>query len=100
MALRFTDRPGSNIRNVNLSVEEWRVVSFINPKNTIRQISKATRMNDLEMRRVIYSLLQASLIEIVRPEGIAVVPSRAFPTTNKEEQKSLVGRLINRIRSL
>lgn len=100
MALRFSDRPGSNIRNVNLSVEEWRVVSFINPKNTIRQICKATRMNDLEIRRVIYSLLQAGLIEIVRPEGVAVLPSRAFPTTNKEEQKSLVGRLISRIRSL
>ena len=35
IALKFTDRPGTNLRNVNLSVEEWRVVSYINPKNTI-----------------------------------------------------------------
>ena len=34
MALKFADRPGANIRNFNLSVEEWRVVSFINPKNS------------------------------------------------------------------
>ena len=32
MALKFTDNPGTNIRNVNLSVKEWRVVSFIIPK--------------------------------------------------------------------
>lgn len=100
MALKFSDRPGSNIKNVNLSVEEWRVVSYINPKNSIRQIGRATRMNDVAIRRVIYSLLQAGLVEIVRPEGVAVAPSRAFPTADKEEQKSLVSRIIGRIRSL
>jgi hypothetical protein len=41
--LKFTDRPGTNIRNVNLSVEEWRVVSYVNPKNSIRQIARAAR---------------------------------------------------------
>jgi hypothetical protein len=101
MALKFTDRPGANLRNVNLSVEEWRVVSYINPKNSIRQIARTTKMNDLEIRRVVYSLLQAGLIEIIRPEGMrAPAGNRVFPTTNKEEQKSLVNRLISRIRSL
>lgn len=101
MALKFADRPGANLRNVNLSVEEWRVVSYINPKNTIRQIANATKMTDLEIRRIVYGLIQAGLIEIVRPEG-AVLPSpaRMFPTEDKEEQKSLVNRLITRIRSL
>ena len=56
MALKFTDRPGTNIRNVNLSVEEWRVVSFINPKNSIRQIARTTNLNDLEIRRIAYTL--------------------------------------------
>jgi hypothetical protein len=102
MALKFTDRPGTNIRNVNLSVEEWRVVSFINPKNTIRQIASAAKMNDVEIRRIIYGLMQAGLVEIIRPEGVPVsLPGRgAFPVENKEEQKSLVNRLISRIRSL
>ncbi len=101
MALRFTDRPGTNLRNVNLSVEEWRVVSYVNPKNTIRQIGKAAKLNDLEIRRVVYSLIQAGLVEIIRPSGSAPLTSeRMFPTQNKEEQKSLVNRLIDRIRSL
>ncbi len=101
MALKFTDRPGTNLRNINLSVEEWRVVSYVNPKNTIRQIGKATRMNDLEIRRVTYGLLQAGLVEIIRPGGVQPAPApRMFPTTNREEQKGLLNRLITRIRSL
>jgi len=102
MALKFTDRPGTNLRNVNLSVEEWRVVSYINPRNTIRQIASATKMNDLEIRRIVYGLLQAGLIETTRLEGVSkpAPTMRVFPTEDKEEQKSLVNRLINRIRSL
>ncbi len=101
MALKFTDRPGANIRNVNLSVEEWRVVSYINPKNTIKQIANANKMNELEIRRIVYGLLQAGLVEIIRPAGARVIPAvRSFPTENKEEQKSLVNRLIDRIRSM
>lgn len=98
MALKFTDRP---LKNVNLSVEEWRVVSYINPKNTMRQIGSANKMNDLEVRRIVYGLLQAGLVEIVRPEGMHVpIPPRTFPTEDREEQKSLVNKLIGRIRSL
>lgn len=101
MALKFTDRPGVNLRNVNLSVEEWRVVSYINPKNTIKQIANATKMNDLEIRRIVYGLLQAGLVEICRPEGASPAPQvRVFPTEDRDEQKSLVNRLISRIRSL
>jgi len=98
MALKFTDRP---LKNVNLSVEEWRVVSYINPKNTMRQIGSANKMTDLEIRRIVYGLLQAGLVEMVRQEGMRVpIPPRTFPTEDREEQKSLVNKLIGRIRSL
>jgi len=101
MALKFTDRPGTNIRNINLSVEEWRVISYVNPKNTMRQIMRAAKMNELEIRRVAYGLLQAGLVEIIRPEGAPIpVTSSMFPTQNREEQKSLVNRLIERIRAI
>jgi hypothetical protein len=101
MALKFTDRPGTNLRNVNLSVEEWRVVSYINPKNTIKQIAHTTKMNDLEIRRIVYGLLQAGLVELIRPEGVPPTIGRiGLPATSKEEQKSLVNRIITRIRSL
>jgi len=98
MALKFTDRP---LKNVNLSVEEWRVVSFINPKNTMKQIAHTNKMSDVDVRRIVYGLLQAGLVEIVRPEGVVIQqhPS-TYPTQDKEEQKSLVNKLIGRIRTL
>jgi hypothetical protein len=103
MALKFADRPGANLKNLNLSVEEWRVVSFINPKNSIRQIGRATNLSDTELRRIIYALLQAGLVEIVRP-AVPVktsIPGKIPVTTeNNEEKKSLIHRIISRIRSL
>ena len=54
-------------------------------------------MNDLEIRRIIYGFLQAGLVEIIRPAGATPLPIRSvlsFPTEDKEEQKSLVNRLI------
>jgi hypothetical protein len=103
IAMKFTDRPGTNLRNVNLSVDEWKVVSFINPKNTIRQIASATKRSDLEIRRIVYGLLQAGLVELIRPEG--AVPAQAqnrpvLPQVSKDEQKSLINRLISRIRTI
>ncbi len=105
MALKFTERPGTNIRNVNLSVEEWRVVSYVNPKNTIRQIARTVNMNELQIRRIVYGLLQAGLVEIIRPDGGRPLPvpgtgPLAVKKGNKEEQKSLINRIISRIRSL
>ena len=103
MALRFTERPGSNLQKMNLSVEEWRVVSYINPKNTIQQIASAAKMNDMEIRRIVYGLIQAGLVEIMRPEGAPAPQEKTrvnVPAGTQEEQKSLVNRLITRIRSI
>lgn len=103
MALAFTDRPGVNLKKVNLNVEEWRVVSYINPKNTIRQIAKASKMNDLEIRRIVYGLLQAGLVKLIRPEGAPTQLdglTTAFPGVQREEQKGLITRLMKRIRSI
>lgn len=103
LALKFTDRPGVSLKNLNLSVEEWRVVSYINPKNTIEQIAKATKMGNQEIRRIVYSLLTAGLIEMVRVEGEEkALPGleKAMPGKDKSEQKKLVSRLIGRIKSL
>jgi hypothetical protein len=99
----------------------------------LRQIARATNKNDLEIRRIVYALLQAGLVEFVRPTGAlpprypTVKGSRAAsaaqvspqlqnplaapgqaqgrvlappPPMDKTEKKSLINRLINRIRSL
>jgi hypothetical protein len=70
----------------------------------MRQIARATKMSDLEIRRIIYGLLQAGLVELVRPEGMLPPPpaQTRLPVSqpSPQEQKSLINRLITRIRSL
>jgi hypothetical protein len=109
MALRFTDRPDASLRNINLSVEEWRVVSFINPRNSIRQIAKANNMSDFQIRRIVYGMLQAGLVELVRPEGVEMVPrpspGRPVPAPSRVRRpppvkRSVVEKLINRLKGL
>jgi hypothetical protein len=101
VSLKFTERPENNLRKVNLTVEEWKVVSFVNPKNSIRQIAQATTMDDLQIRRVVYGLLQAGLVEVLRAEPSRPLPAtQLLPNQSREEQRSLVNRLITRIRGL
>lgn len=101
MALNFVDRPGANIRDVNLNVDEWKVVSYINPKNSIRQIAKANKMSDVEIRRIVYGLLQAGLVDLIRPDGMPLPPqAQKIKPIDAREQTTLVNRLISRIRSL
>jgi len=101
IALKFRDRPDANVRDLRLSKEEWRVVSFINPKNSLKQIAQALKMNDIEIRRVAYGLVQAGVVEMVRPEKTLPRPiAPGIPNTTPQEQASLVRRIIQRIRSL
>lgn len=116
-SLRFTDRPDARLRSINLTVEEWRVVSFVNPRNTIRQIARANNLSDLQIRRIVYGLLQAGLVEYAqRPmapaAGLPVAPGNGKGTTPAgrgqaklppqatDVKRSVVQRLIARIRSL
>ncbi len=80
MGLKFSDRPGVNLKSLNLSTDEWKVISYINPKNTIHQIARATNKNDLEIRKIVYSFIQAGLVEMVRPQGIPVQQPPPQPT--------------------
>jgi hypothetical protein len=109
ISLRFTDRPDARLRNINLTVEEWRVVSFINPQNSIRQIAKANNLSEFQVRRIVYGMLQAGLVQIVRPvkpiqPAIQDRRGRSQPQQPAEQspqvKRSVVTRLIDRIKGL
>lgn len=104
MALKFSDRPGANLEKIRLNPEEWKVVNYVNPKNTLRQISRTLHLSEVEIRRIIYALIQAGIVELIRPAGVPVAvalgnQSAPVPVVSRP-QVSLVNRLINRIRSL
>ncbi|RMF81119.1 MAG: DUF4388 domain-containing protein [Chloroflexi bacterium] len=103
--LKFPPDLKQKFQGVHLSVEEWRVVSYVDPKNTIRQIAKASNMSDVEIRRVVYGLVQAGLVQVVEPAaGSALQNSsgrRARPRPKSSNvQADVVNRLISKIKSM
>ena len=110
--LKFAERPTTPLRDVNLSVEEWRVISFVSPSNTIRQIAQFNNMSELQIRRIVYSLLQAGLVEIIRPPRPRVAPASVRkvpegtpqPTAAQMQRpavkRGIIQKLISRIREL
>jgi hypothetical protein len=104
VALRFPDNPDAKLRDVNLSVEEWRVISFINPRNSIKQIAQANNMDDFQIRKIVYGMLQAGLVELTRPEGMAAPSATTGRRRGLERppavKRNVVERLINRIKRI
>jgi hypothetical protein len=98
LALKFTDRP---MTNLNLSVQEWRVVRYVDPRNSMKRIAAAAKISEMEMRRIVYGLVQAGLVQLVRPAGAEVRKHPAmFPTPDPVQQRGLIDRLIGRIQRL
>lgn len=101
VALKFAERPGINIRDINLNAEEWRVVSYVNPGNSIKKIAAAAKLDEFQIRRVVYNLLQAGLVVMVRLNNPVVpAPQRIIPAMDPNVQRSLVNRVIDRIKTI
>ena len=110
VAIKFVDKPDARLRNVQLTVDEWRVVSFVNPKNSVRQIAKACNMDEFQIRKTVYRLLQAGLVEIVRPkveaptQSVVSTPSKQKQTmpvpSSPKVDRGLLTRLIHKIKSI
>lgn len=111
VALKFAKRPTTPLRDINLTVEEWRVISFVNPRNTLRRIAQSNGMSEFQIRKIAYSLLQAGIVEIVRPPRQAQVEPVGAPGGREESRqrevsrkpavkRNLITRLIDRIREL
>lgn len=106
VSLKFAKRPDTNLRKISLSPEEWRVISFIDPRNSLRQIAKQTGLSDFAMRQVVYGLLSAGLVEMVVPAGKRK-PEPSFVAQRERPQEApapikrgIILRLIDRIRGL
>lgn len=109
VALKFTDSPQSQLRNINLSVDEWRMISYISPRNSIRRIAQRIGMDDFRIRKITYGLLEAGLVEIVEPEREPVRPAPSKAAEKAAEKavlhapavkRSVIHRLIDRIKRL
>ncbi len=105
IALKITDKP---LRGVKLTQDDWRVISHIHPRNSVKQIAQNNNMDEFQIRKIVYGMLQAGLVEITRPEGLQPKKERR-PLTRREkkaanqtpaEKRSVVTKLIDRIKRI
>lgn len=105
IALKITDKP---LRDVKLTQDDWRVISHIHPRNSVKQIAMNNNMDEFQIRKIVYGMLQAGLVEIIRPEGIeqkkTIAPitraGRKAASQSPAEKRSVVTKLIDRIRRI
>lgn len=103
MALRFPENPKEKFKGIHLSVDEWKVVSYVNPKNTIRQIMKVLNMSEAEIKKVVFALHQAGLVELVRKAAPApTTPSsrRRRKRAGQQPDKKVINKLIDKLKSI
>jgi len=105
--LRFAEDPDARLDKINLSVEEWRVISFVGQGNTIQQIAEAINLSAFQIRRIVYGMMQAGLIEVIQPPRAAaarqkdIAGSEEFLDTQRPSVKrTVITRLIDRIRRI
>lgn len=95
--LRFVERPNTNLRNISLTAEQWRVFPYINSRNTIKQIGEFMGMDDFQMRRVVDGLRRAGLIDVMQPVAPRTELPRA-PAPGVRLSRSVLLRIIDGIR--
>jgi hypothetical protein len=104
IALKITDKP---LRDVRLTQDDWRVISHIHPRNTVKQIAQNNNMDEFQIRKIVYGMLQAGLVETILPEGME--PMERAPVTragrraasqSPAEKRSVVTKLIDRIKRI
>lgn len=93
--LRFVERPSVALRDLQLSKDEWRVLKFIKPDNTIRMIANSLSMNEKQIRRVVGSLREAGLVELMQ-----VRQRDQLSPDERRQKRALVGRLINHLQGI
>lgn len=97
VALRFAERPSANLKNISLSVNEWKVISFINSRNTIRQIGQFLTLDDYQVRHIVYSLRRAGLVEVAQSPLLKAQPPR-IPAPGARMSRGIILRIIDGIR--
>ena len=106
IALKITDKP---LRGVKLTQDDWRVISHIHPRNSVKQIAQNNKMDEFQIRKIVYGMLQAGLVELISPEGLEQKKQQRRPVTRAgkkiasqtpAEKRSVVTKLIDRIKRI
>jgi len=101
MIVKFLDQPGEKAKGIKLAPEEWRVFARINGRDSLAQIAAKTNLSEFDVCRIVYGFLTAGLVDVMKRPKPAPAGGRPGATAELPRvKKSLVTRIINRIRTM
>jgi hypothetical protein len=107
LPVRFTEQPETDMRTITLSMAEWRVISFVNARNTISDIAREARIAESIVRRIVARFVREGLLAVDVATERRAEPLPVHPVTDTEqpdaptppEPADLKRRLLSRFRS-
>jgi hypothetical protein len=75
--LQFRDAAPARLQELTLSTQEWRVLGYVNPHNSLQAIGKACNVTSTELRRIVLRLREAGIVEIIEPPPVVTSPPAA-----------------------
>ncbi|MBM7842854.1 DUF4388 domain-containing protein [Herpetosiphon giganteus] len=101
MIARFVDQPLEKAKSINLTPDEWRIFARINGKDSIKEVISRTGLSEFDVSRIVYGFISAGLVEVTRPRPPVPATGRAGAgAAAGAPKRSLVSRIINRIRGM
>ncbi len=71
----FAAGPGDKAGNVTLQAHEWKVLSLVNGELDVSALAEKTGFSELKTTQIIFSLLNAGLLEVHAPDSKPAPPS-------------------------
>jgi hypothetical protein len=116
LIVRFVDQPQQKAANINMTADEWRIFARINGRASINEIAEKTGLTAFQVSHIVFGFITAGLVELQKPPNASpstddstphIVRSSTSATRRAAEsvlveppKKSLVNRLISRIRGM
>jgi hypothetical protein len=66
VVVKIVEVPDSTVENIRLTPNEWRVLSFVDGRHTIKEIAKRVNLEDFETAKIFYGLVSSGLVRVVR----------------------------------
>ncbi len=100
MVVRFIEQPSERVKGVKLAPDEWRIFARINGRDTLAEIARKTGLSEFDVCRIVYGFLTAGLVEVQKRPRAALSRGPQAAADLPRVKKSLVNRIINRIKSM
>ncbi len=88
IVLEIEPNPDTDVEEINLTANEWRVLSQVDGEKSIKQIARALKIGEIETAKIVFGLLGSGLIRIkTAKESAPKVTEKKAEEPEKEEKK-------------